>query len=125
MKVTDQFKGDFIDLLCVARDSDTILTIASVHESGSQTCADGRSIDKPVLGFEKTTKKLILNKTNARTIGLLYGNEMTGWIGKKIALYLTTEDAFGQKDVQVIRVRSADPETGRQINIFRKPKSRK
>ncbi|NDD52816.1 hypothetical protein EBZ39_02880 [bacterium] len=125
MRVTDQFRGDFIDALCVSRDDDTVLTIDAVYASGTQKCADGRTIDKPVLGFKGTAKKLILNKTNAKILGLLYGNEMDNWIGRKLALFLTTTEAFGQKDVLAVRVRPKDPETGRSFNMFVKPGARK
>lgn len=125
MKITDQFKGDFIDVLHLAREGDTTLTILSVSAAGVEKCADGRVIDRPVVHFDKTTKKLILNKTNARTIGLLYGIETDAWAGKKINLFLTTRDAFGQKDVAAIGVRATDPDTGRSINIFSKPKNKK
>lgn len=71
---------------------------------------------KPVVYFEETAKKaaesgtkekrLVLNKTNARSIASQHGNEIDNWAGKKITLYPTTAQAFGEtKDC--IRIREA------------------
>lgn len=48
-------------------------------------------------------KGIILNKTNARAIGTLYGEETDRWIGKRIKLVTVWTD-FQGKPVQAIRV---------------------
>ena len=51
-----------------------------------------------------------LHKTNAKTVASLYGNDVAGWIGKSIALYVaTTRDPSGGGDVECIRVRPTAP----------------
>ena len=67
---------------------------------------DGKKI---VLSFLKTEKTLITNKTNASTIGDLYGPELDYWIGKSITLFPTQVD-FGGKSVPCIRVRIGQPQ---------------
>jgi hypothetical protein len=42
---------------------------------------------KAVVSFQNTTKRLILNKTNAQTLANLYGKEIMSWVGKRITLY--------------------------------------
>lgn len=42
---------------------------------------------KGVLHFCENVKPLILNVTNGKAIAKLYGKDMDGWVGKKIALY--------------------------------------
>ena len=69
---------------------------------------DGGTERKPIVYFEKTKKKLVLNKTNATTIAKLHGSEARGWIGKRIALFPTECQAFGNT-VDCIRVRSKLP----------------
>ena len=89
------------------------LTIASVREPVSDDKGkDGKPIGKPVVKFEKAAKEWVLNKTNARMIRQLYGNEYSGWKGKKITLYVTTCAAFGET-VACTRVRRINPETGK------------
>lgn len=68
---------------------------------------------KPVLFFQETDKGMVLNKTNADTIRGMYGNNIPGWNGKKIALY-TTEVTFAGKTSLGIRVRVRPPQAARR-----------
>ena len=78
---------------------------------------DGKPIDKPIVVFMRAGKEWVLNKTNARTIRLLYGNKFEAWKGKAITLYPTTCRAFGET-VACVRVRSINPETGETPDLF-------
>ena len=60
---------------------------------------------KAILKFEKAEKGLILNKTNARKITALYGEEMNDWIGKQIILASEDVEYQGQM-TKGIRVQS-------------------
>lgn len=53
-------------------------------------------------------RKLVLNKTNAKTIAKLHGSETDDWVGGKIVLFPTTCMAFGES-VGCIRVRPTTP----------------
>ena len=64
---------------------------------------------KPVLYFVDTKKGLVLNKTNATTIGAVYGQELEGWTGKEIELFSQMAPFQGQT-VPAIRVRAAAEE---------------
>lgn len=48
-------------------------------------------------------KGIVLNKTNAKAIAMLYGDESNRWIGKKIKLVTVWTDYQG-KPVQAIRI---------------------
>ena len=48
----------------------------------------GDDDQKPVLYFQGTEKGMVLNKTNANTIKIIYGVETSAWIGQQIVLYL-------------------------------------
>lgn len=71
---------------------------------------DGKKL---ILNFAATDKSLILNKTNARTIADMHGQDPEGWKGKEIILYPTTT-TFGDQTVPCVRVRDeverADPD---------------
>ena len=51
---------------------------------------------KAILKFDKSSKGLILNKTNARRIAEMHGEEMDAWIGKKIILASEPTEYQGQ-----------------------------
>ncbi len=65
---------------------------------------------KPVVYFADVKKGLVLNKTNATTIGSVHGQELEGWTGKEIELFEQMVPFQGQ-NVAAIRVRAvAEPE---------------
>ena len=69
----------------------------------------GQSKDKrPVLYFTGLEKGMVLNKTNAKRIAKLYGNNTDEWIGKSITLY-PSECDFGDETVPCLRVRPEAP----------------
>lgn len=63
---------------------------------------------KLVIWFERATKGLVLNKTNAFIIAHLYGPETNDWLGKQITLYGAKVKAFGSWQAAV-RVREQIP----------------
>jgi hypothetical protein len=52
---------------------------------------------KPVVYFEGKEKGLVLNKTNANTIAVAFGEETDDWIGVEIVLYETMVEFQGQR----------------------------
>lgn len=82
---------------------DLVLTISDV---GRVEFDDGQA--KPVVEFGDTDKKLVLNKTNAKTIAGLYGDDYTKWVGKKVALFATEVDYRGEQKLG-IRIRMRPP----------------
>ena len=64
---------------------------------------------KPVVYFEKVKKGMVLNKTNAKRIGKMHGEQMDNWSGKEIELYSELVPFQGE-DVPSIRVRVEAPE---------------
>jgi len=87
---------------------DCVITIKRVQMDTLKT--DRGNERKPVVFMEGTKKKWVLNKTNAKTIAKLYGNETDAWVGKKVALFGTTCEAFGET-VDCVRVRPSEPQT--------------
>lgn len=108
------------------------LTIASVSVESLKT--NRGSEKKPIVRFKEMearyakgqgpAKKLVLNKTNAKAIAKMYGFETNDWVGKKITLYPTQCEAFGDVvDCVRVKVKSNgtaprdehDPDTGEVI----------
>ncbi len=69
---------------------------------------DGGTEDKPVIHFVEQEKGLVCNKTNAKTIATLLGDDTDDWEGQQITLYPTEVDFKGQR-VEAIRVRNKKP----------------
>ncbi len=69
---------------------------------------------KPVLYFERATKGLVLNRTNAMIIAGLYGDESDDWLGKRISLYPARVKAFGEMQ-DCIRVREEIPASPKPV----------
>lgn len=66
--------------------------------------SEGGKQDKPVLYFLRIDKGLVLNKTNAETIGEVHGDETEAWVGKEVLLVTERVTAFG-KTAPAIRIR--------------------
>ena len=81
-------------------------------EAGTLTSMGGRSDKKPIVFFEGKSKGMALNKTNAKAIAGMYGNDTRKWAGKAIAIYVTqTQSPDGV--VPCIRVRPTPPKKQR------------
>ena len=61
-----------------------------------------------VLSFEKAEKKLLLNATNANTIGDRLGDAEEMWIGESIVMFPTVCMYAGDPNTPCIRVRFDD-----------------
>jgi hypothetical protein len=59
---------------------------------------------KPVLYFQGKAKGLVLNKTNANNIALVYGDESDNWMNRPLDIYPTMVDYQG-RSVEAIRVK--------------------
>lgn len=84
-------------------EQDLIITITGVE---SQAFDDDAT--KLVAYCQEVDKGFVLNKTNARTIAGMYGDDTDDWIGKRITLYPTWVD-FQGKQTEAIRVRPKPP----------------
>lgn len=93
---------------------DVTVTIARV-EAGTLTSQGNKKTKKPIVWFEGREKGLALNKTNARTIADMYGNDTVKWVGKRITIWPTTTQ-FGRETVECIRVRPNVPGAQKRSN---------
>lgn len=86
---------------------DAVVRIVKVL-AATLTAQGGRTQKKPVIYFKGTDKGFCLNKTNAKTIAAMYGNDTSKWIGQRITL-CPTQTSFGNETVDCIRVRPTIP----------------
>jgi len=100
---SQQYDSDYLEAAHL--DADATLEISEVIARGIKKSKDGKLIDKPILLFKATKRGLVLNKTNAKVIALMFGNKMDSWVGRKITMFPTTCKAFGSDKTPCIRVR--------------------
>lgn len=62
----------------------------------------------PILRFNESPKKLIINRTNENSLVVMYGNEAREWVGKRITLY-PTKVKVGKGLRDAIRIREVIP----------------
>ncbi len=97
MKVNQLFPSNY--LRATDLDGDTVVTIQRI------TPQDFNGEPKHVL-LLRESKGLVLNKTNAETIGATHGQHIEAWTGKEIELFSQMVPFQGQ-NVAAIRVRAA------------------
>lgn len=90
MKISETFQSKF--LKAADLNGRTIrVTIASVF---SESMDDGKV--KPILYFNGAKKGLVLNRTNASTIAMAFGDDTDAWIGADIELFPMAVSFQGQ-----------------------------
>ena len=109
MRMSDAFPSKYLraeDL----EEGDLVVTIGEAVYEEFTDPQTKRVEQKPVLHFQGSeTKPMVLNKTNWKTIAQVLGTDETDdWTGKKVALYATEVESFGQM-VLGIRVRLKAP----------------
>jgi hypothetical protein len=77
------------------KDKTITLTIKDIKNEELKGHA-GKKETKEVLYFQETPKGFVLNKTNAKRIGQMYGAMTGAWEGKQITLTTEPVQAFGE-----------------------------
>lgn len=94
-----------------------LLSIARFEGEEQVQGADGSKSAKMVLYFKEDKPKMILNITNASTLGALYGTHPEKWIGKQIQIYAASVKAFG-KTQDALRIRDFVPKIDVDIKSY-------
>jgi hypothetical protein len=76
---------------------------------------DGRPMSEKsvILSYKGAKKEHVACRTVQKQIRAIHGNDISGWKGKKIILFPTTCNAFGNPKTPCIRVKNIDPATGK------------
>jgi hypothetical protein len=99
MKISEMFRGKFLkgdDL----KGTPTVKIARIVSEIVGQN-----NEEKPIIYFEGLQKGMVLNRTNAEVLEMLYGDESDDWVGHKITLY-STPVSFQGKTTNACRMRA-------------------
>ena len=64
------------------------LEIAGVFKDTGEVMQDGKKKDFFSIGFQKTTKRMVLNATNRRALAYAFGADVDKWAGNKVKLYV-------------------------------------
>lgn len=91
------------DLLHGGKYHTAVVTISEVIEPNTVRAANGRLIDRYIVGFEGKEKRLVLCKTNKRLCVIVTGEQPEKWVGQRITLQVRIVKAFGS-EVPAIRV---------------------
>lgn len=103
--VRSAYEGAFIDAADIMASGDVTLTIKSVVAPNVENDATGKLIKRAIVAFANAKKRFILNKTNAKIIGMHHGSSASQWSGKRITLTVRIlDEAFLQRNVPVVRV---------------------
>lgn len=90
------------------RGKDVTVTIETIEPRHELARTDNTKEHKPLMRFRGAEKGMVLNKTNAKTIASIYGNEVLAWVGKPVTLYCAQVSAFGATH-DAVRIRPTAP----------------
>ena len=85
----------------------------------------GKAERKPVVFFKESHdgRGLVANRTNCKTIARMYGNDIEGWVDKRVTLYAARVEAFGET-MDAIRIRPTPPNKTAKVGEFLEVESR-
>lgn len=103
--MSDKFEGHFLESADLMASRPVTLTISGIVPPNTEKAADGRLIDKPIIAFEKTDKRMIIGKTNERIIKSFLGSKPNEWVGQKVTVMVRyLKAAFGESNVPTLRI---------------------
>lgn len=93
MKLSEMYPSKYLSV----DDFDDEMPVIIANLSFEKMKADGgKEEQKPVLHFLKVDKAMVLNKTNAKRIAEIHGDDTDTWPGKRLTLIKEWVDAFGE-----------------------------
>lgn len=105
MKMSDAFPSKYLK----ATDLNGNRVRVTIDRVVFEDIGQGEDKDrKPVLYFKGKEKGVVMNKTNATNIALMYGDEMDDWTGVDVELFSAMVD-FQGRSVEAIRIRPMRP----------------
>lgn len=94
-KLGEMFESKYLKVADFDDAEPAVLTIKRLKQERLGMGADAE--DKWVVYFDELEKGLVLNKTNAKTISVLYGDDTDDWIGEKIAIRAAEIEFKGER----------------------------
>ncbi len=84
------FEGDYLSAKDYEEGGRLVLTIKSVSQEDFEDRETKETVAKWVLYFAEKKPGLVINRGNGRALIQLYGKDSDGWMGKKVALLVTS-----------------------------------
>ena len=104
MRVSDAFPSNYLK----AADLQGRVVVVTIDRCEMEDIGDER---KPILFFQGKQKGMVLNKTNANNVAVLYGDDTDEWTGQPVELFEAMVD-FQGKTVPAIRIRAPRRQNG-------------
>lgn len=99
---------DYIGAYSLEDGKDLIVTIDTVKRE--LVTGQGGKKEECTIAHLKGQKPFILNRTNMKMIQKIYGTPyIEEWTGKKITLFVAKIKAFGEENVECLRIREQAP----------------
>ena len=103
------FNPDFLGAWSLDPKQELVLTIAETRDE-EITGTGGKKEVVLLAYFKEDVKPMILNATNCKAISRAYKTSYReDWVGKKIQVYATHIKAFGEDNVEALRIRPFAP----------------
>lgn len=99
MKISSAFPSKYLR----AADLDGRQVTVEISRVDMEDVATGEE-PKPVLYFSGKSKGVVMNKTNANTLAMAYGDESDEWAGQPVVLFSAHVD-FQGRSVEAIRMK--------------------
>jgi hypothetical protein len=97
-------------------DATPTLTIDSVRVATVESMDPGKGAsDKLIVYFAEASKGWIVNSTNGKCLAAMWGDDVRGWIGKRVTL-IVEPVRFGGKTLPGIRIKGS-PDIGSAIQV--------
>jgi hypothetical protein len=84
------FEGDYLSAKDYEEGERLVLTVRDVTAEDFEDRETKETVSKFVLYFNEKKPGLVLNRGNGRTLIQLYGKDSDAWVGKKVALLVTS-----------------------------------
>lgn len=100
------FNNDYLGAWSLKEGEEKIVTISKVSKSMVKSAQAPKGEECPVCYFKEFNIPMVLNATNCKRIGKMYGDIIEDWVGKTVTLYVeydvkafgTTTDALRVKE---------------------------
>jgi hypothetical protein len=110
---------DYLHLRAWDLDGQEVTVTIERVEAGVIENADGESKRMPFVYFRGYPKPLGINKTNGKSIAVMYGTDVSKWIGRRVTLYPTTTP-YGGEQKECIRIKPGIPADDDELDLVKR-----
>lgn len=101
MKMSEMYPSNYVS----KEDAAQPITATIRTVSRQEINADGGKKMKTIITFGGNVKPMILNRGNAETLAMAYGDDSDAWVGKTVEIYVDPNVQFQGKRIGGLRVR--------------------